>query len=631
MHRYWEIANTEGRKRAVQKLFLREFSLALLLFSVVLCFPLAASAKTRVNVSVEPKSGTVEDVFILEVTLSGSGAQALGSPQFESSSEFTLESAGTTMGHSFINGLSRSKTTFSYRVYPSAQLRPGTYRLPKGYFVVEGNKVALKQPQIEITDRKKVGSQIQAYTDFTQFVDNDKPFVGQQILYKARFVSRARAVQTSLDDADFQGFWRESYGSMRETAQVSLDNRTHLYSVREALFPAQAGELTIPARVLSTRIEVPSRHFRGRGWDPFREHWPGLLDFNPLYDTVTKRFVADPITVDAQPLPPSPVKDSGYIPVGRVRLASSVDKILIKKGESVNMTVELYGDANLRPYELPESFGGTSESDFKIYRDKPQIQTFYEDNHIAFKKKFTLALVPQRTGKLELPLIRIVTFDPEKMSYQILETPKRSLVVDPSEAEEQLIVSTGKDASTSIDTARKKRRIQVLGTDLLPQEVGKRVYGQRKVVAATTWIAIILFAPLFSIALSLYGRRWTRLRADPKLSASMNAWQSARDELEAVDRLADDEKLGKLTTILKTYLGNKFMRTGDSLTPNEAAELLRAQLGDSTLVEKVRATFAKLEGARFGGDASPLGEKDFLRLADEVKSNIREIERTSRK
>jgi len=371
----------------------------------------AAYADIQVSTDVTPKKGTVDDSFTLDVRFSGEAARLLTQPEFEDSKAFDLGRTSSSVSHSFVNGQQQSKVQYSFEFIPTPKLKPGKYALPQGTILVNGKETKLKQPYVTITKSDSAKSSRTAVgISFVQMVDIENPYVGQQILYKAQITSDKKIFRANINDGEFPGFWKESYNKRNEAITSIGNDRMTIHTIQEALFPTEAGIKTIGQRRITLSI-------RGdQGYNQRKDYWGGLLSFDihTRARMKKKRVVAGPINVHVRPLPSPPTPITTPILVGNVKLASSIDRTDIKQGESVNMRVELYGNANLRAFELP-TLSPTDEQNYKAYYDKPVLQVFHEKDRVRFVKKFAIALVPLKTGTLDAPNYTIHIFVSSKL------------------------------------------------------------------------------------------------------------------------------------------------------------------------------------------------------------------------
>lgn len=580
-------------------------ALLLILFLVV-----TASRALAVDISVdlEPKSGTTEDSFSLSVTIAGKAVGNASRPTFESSKQFTIDRVATSIGQHVVNGISTTTVTYTFKVYPAPDLAPGTYRLPTGSLTHENKRITLRSPEVTITASAAGAKDTNLGVDFVQVVDNLEPYIGEQVTYSAEIVSRGTIAQAVLDDVDFEGFYRETYGKAKESMRAVGTDGTKVYTVRDALFPTESGEVTIGPRGMTAQVQVPRRgRRRPNAWDPFAEAWPELRDLDSFYNRVEKRFVAPELQLTVRPLPPAPRPNLPYIPVGSVSLAASTDKKIIKAGEGLSYTVELYGDANLRPYELPAVESG----DFKVYADKPEIQTFIENGRIKFRKRFTMALVPLREGTVPLPQFEIVTFDPSSEEYKFLRTPERTVSVLPGPSRQTQAPSPVAPSESPVH--------EPSGDALRAQHAGAALgYAQSRVAQKNIWFLLIL-PPLCAAVFILYGRRAAALLADPQLLARRNAMQRALLRIDSWQR--SDGSPNALLAAVRSYIGDRFAIAPDGLTAAEIRDALQSELRDpQTLPLQAYELVSELERLIYAGPAHGAAK-----AASELATQTREL------
>ncbi|MCB0344553.1 MAG: BatD family protein [Bdellovibrionales bacterium] len=583
--------------------------------AVLLLLASSALADVRASVNISPDSGTVEDIFEMVVAVHGDPSGSAGSPKFEDSPNFSVNSLGQSSKHLFINGETTSVRTFRYQLIPSSSLKPGTYNGPKSYFEVNDNKVYLSQPKIEIVGGKAGSPSSQLDIDLTQTLSDPKPFFGEQILYEATVISKHNWRNARMSEIEYDGFWNESFG---DESQISKDlpGGARMFTLRTALFPVKSGKIHVPERSLTIdlRLERPSPS--RRRFDPM---WGSLPDaFDRYYQTVSKRLVAEPVYADVRPLPTPPAGAQSYIPVGKVTLAASVDKKLVQLGEGITMTIDFYGNANLRPLQLPKSGIESTKDSFKVYEDEPEIERFVEKNQIFFRKKFSLALVPKKSGKLKLPTFKLAVFDPKTEQYYWLETPERVIHVTPALDQESLVIS----APEITQGGTSKQQVTLLGEDLLPQHVGKQVLSPASRVSNSLFISLLLLFPALGFAGNYYGRKLAAIRSNPALAAKRLAMTTAASALNTCVKNGSADS-SELLSIARKYFGDRFERRGESLTSSEIKSIISKQTNDEQLAENLAGALSQLEhsqyGAAIGLASSALTPQQLLEMLQAVE------------
>jgi hypothetical protein len=388
----------------------------------------------EVTANLKPGYGTVNDVFTLSVMVSGKSSSNAAPPLFESSPDFTLEPIGTTTTTQIVNGVQSFQFGYSYRVIPSPKLKPGTYLLPKGSINVNGQQHRLENIKITILflNEKDNDATVSGRTgpiDFAQIVSDLRPYVGEQIIYRAELASTLPVAKAKLADIQLDNFLRESFGKDQERRRRV--GTTTIFSLAEPLFPTTPGKVVIPKREVSADLRAP-RQIPGIGNLPMLDDF--FADLDPLVGgaSITRRAFAKPIEMEVRPLPPAP-KDSkqNYYPVGSLKLTSDLNKSSVKQGEAVTLTIDVVSDGNLKPFDL--NLSGLDGSNFSAFVEPPKLEQINSNGEkLISRKTFSVSLVTKRAGSITIPSIRFYYFDPKRESYELASTEEYKLIVLPT-------------------------------------------------------------------------------------------------------------------------------------------------------------------------------------------------------
>lgn len=579
-----------------------------------------AAAAPTVSASIEPQQGTVQDIFVIEVTVKEIPESQLTEPVFDPSPNFRIERSGTSSSLQIVNGKQSQSFTYSFLVYPQSSLNPGTYQLPLGRIAINNRLLQLNSLSVEIVSAEAVSSPHSSssgqHVSFTQHVDLLEPYVGQQITYRAEIAADSSLSRGTLSKLDISGFWREQIRD-GEPKQRRRGNLT-VQSIVEVLVPTQSGVLTIPERILEAKLQRPRERQRRLGFgrspfdDSFFQGWPFITD-----DLVTKRYVAPALTVNVKPLPPAPASEQDYIPVGKITLLSKLTKHKLSQGESLTMKIKLSGDGNLRPLELSTSHL-QSKKEFRVYVDKPNLSTSVRGDKILYTKVFKLALVALQSGKLEVPVFRILTFDPERREYVHLETPQDFIDVLPDTSENQLIISgIQSEPHENLKPEDAKQEVQIINEDILPQHLGPSTYLPRSSWPPHQILLFLLVVPLCAIVCRILLSKRLTEASKPELAAQKKAGQKALAALGALDQECSLEEVRKTIT---SYLSDKFIISADTLTPRELASALGDRVKDYGLIQEVAALLNELERLVYSGlqTSAPGETKVIIKKAEEL-------------
>lgn len=592
------------------------------LLSLQYLFVQVVFADVNVSASVSPQKGTVEDTFIISVTVAGKEASKLGAPVFESNKYFKIESSGQSSEYSMINGAVSSAITYTFTVYPDAELTSGNYELPLGQFLAtKGESYQIKKLNIQILPRTMSASRANLGIDFAQIVDNTAPYVGQQVLYRAEVVATSQMLNGQLSALDIPDMWIESFNDKDEATRRGTRGNANVFSAREALFPTRAGTFKIPARTLMAKVMTGRRRMR----DPFFDIMPGFSSMQ-----TDQRIVAESLELSVRPLPNPPKANIKHILVGKVSINSVVDKLSLKEGESATLTITLKGDANLKPFELPDPvvLGG---DDFKLYYDAPELNTYPAEKRIVFEKTFRIAIVPKRSGKIALPVLEVVTFDPYEEKYNVLHSREQNITVLPNPDANKLLATAefSKEAQSS-KVEEEKKDINIITQDLFPQHVGEKLFLPRpQLNPMMVWVVLIML-PIMAVGWHVYNVRYEYLLRNPSAIAAELAFKNAlkaMDDLIATnDVTIKDANCGdSLAQIISSYLGDKYGINGKALTSNDVKMLVAEKTKNETLATEMSNHFAVLEQMRFASRGSH-DSNETSKLLDETKKLLSAIE-----
>jgi tetratricopeptide (TPR) repeat protein len=583
--------------------------------------------------SISPQEGTVEDTFELKVSLTGENASKILSPTFENSDSFQISQIGTSSRSSIINGVSSLEYIFFYRVTPAATLKPGKYPLPLGMLKINAQQYPLKQVYLTITDKNTpknvqgTTKQTKSGVDFVQLLSNQEPYVGEQLIYRAELVSSVSMVEASLEQPDFGGFLREDLGEKGESKRRIGNSNVFVYSSKEVLFPSKAGSLTVSPRSLRAKLQIQRPSRMPNSFDDLlnKDMWGGLFPdvtnfFDPNFDIIEKRFVADAVAVKVRELPPAPFALPKYVPVGKLSIRSQVDKKELKEGENVSFEITLEGDANLRPLEL-DLTKLLSPNDFKIYTDKPELKTEFIHDRLKFIKQFRFALVPTHPGALEIPKVKIPYFDPTARSntegdYKTLETVGEILKVapDPNKKYEPTpLPNTTNQANPAAPNAQPDKSTV---DDLLPQHQGAELElaDPDKPISDTLYLLILILPPLLVLWRFFERRRAEDLHSTSAEKLRQKAEQKAFNALanDHLEALSGKEFYSSLNLIFRNFISERFGLRVDGLTVRQIEDKLSEKINDPVLKESAGKILRQCENNLYRADVVTEQKQDLL-------------------
>ena len=227
----------------------------------------------------------------------------------------------------------------------------------------------------------------------TASVDDDTPYLGQQITYTFKFYRRAalfpsigRFGQPRLDPPGFSGFWNGQETDDDEYMETIGPNRYQVVELKTVLFPTVVGTLVIEPAGLT----VPIDFFEA----------PNYLE-------------TDPIVVEVLPLPPdAPAGFTGA--VGKFNISADVDSTDGKVNEPVQLSVRVVGEGNIET--LPDP-AWPEFQDWRVFESPANSSSRVIDGRLVGTRAYGSVLVPEKAGALTVPEIGYTYYDPSIEEY----------------------------------------------------------------------------------------------------------------------------------------------------------------------------------------------------------------------
>ena len=425
-------------------------------------------------------------------------------------------------------------------------------------------------------------------------IDNDKPFVGQQVTWSLWLLARVNVSGIDkLELPKMDGFWTEEIDAPQ---QLVGDSRivdgvpVQAYLLRKrALFPLRPGKLPIdPAEV-----EV-------------------LTGMGLLFSRSSVKREAQPISIDVQPLPtPRPDGfDDGN--VGEWSLTANVEPSAVTVGQPVTLHLVLSGRGNLRDVQMPKlpAIAGVRAYDATT-TDKPGI----EQGRAGGTRTVEQLLVPERTGEIELPALSMETFDPVQKQYRTLRTDPLRIAVGAAAG-----ASAGEQGASA--AAASQNLLEAGGLRPIRLRLTQISEGAPPWSAAWFWAALLL-APL---GLGLGAGTRLALRSawrDPDKLRVRGARSAARKRLRGAEALlarvggGGAEFHGEVARALTGYLADKQGIAVSGLTREELISALLARGQARGVIDGLCAVLDECDRARFApGSLSPKAQQALLEKAD---------------
>lgn len=507
-------------------------------------------------------------------------------PDFKGLKRLSGPAVGTSM--SIVNGAVSQEKTWSFSFLATSD-QP--VRVAPATIVVDGRTLSSESLTVPGRAQDKGGDDRPARLVLE--AEPRRPVVGQAVRLRLRldFNVNVRGYDApQLPTAP--GFVVESLDRPQqpEVGSRTVGGRTWQTAVLAEwlLFPVREGRLRLEP--LAMTLQVEERQGR-RGRDPF-DLFGGSL-FNRLK---TLSLSTEPLVFEVAPLPAG--APPGYRgAVGRFSLAAAPDRVALKAGEAVTMTVTIEGTGYLAGVEAPPL---THSPDLERYDTQEESSVKAGPEGQKGRRRFKTLLVPRLPGEQRIDALGFAWYDPVAGAYRSATAGPWVLTVAPG---------AGGVASVGVPAAA-GGRVQTYGQDIRqPLPVPERLLLRRAPPHHRwPWLAGMALTVLV-VPAAAAGAAWRdkRRREAPALRVR-GALRRARRRLAAgAGQAAAQEEA------LRGYLADRLGRAAPGLLLEDCRRELAFRGAPAVLVESLEQVWRRAEFARYAGEAPlPVAEVEGL-------------------
>ena len=401
-------------------------------------------------------------------------------------------------------------------------------------------------------------------------MDNDRPYLGQQITYVSKIYQRSGFPHSvHYEPPGFAGFWNVRATEQDEYSETIESEVYRVIELRTLLFPSIVGRIDIEPAVLT----VPD----------------GSSDAPTVVEGV-------PVTIEVRPMPTeAPAGFTGA--VGRFEISATVDTTTGRMNDSVQLTVTVQGAGNIDalPDPLWPEFLG-----WRVIGSPASVTSEVIDGKLVGSRTYASVLVPEMAGELTVPEISYAYYDPDLEEY--VQAATSPIVVSIGEADGVPSVPPSSAGGTEDDAElsgikRVRAAPPVLG------KAGGNVTENYGYWAAWTLPLLVIFGA------AVWRRRRDALEAALVDSRRRDALPNAQSTLSRAVAAGDDSAVAAADAVL-SYLSDRFAEPLTGLTREALGEQLRDAGVPTEVVERVENTLASGEAARYTPEAASAGHTE---------------------
>ena len=414
----------------------------------VLMMPLGLAAQVEFTAEVSKKKLGINERLRIDFEMNQDGDN-FEPPSFEGFR--VLGGPNQSISNSWINGKRSYSKTYSFFLAP---LKKGAITIGQAAIEVDGERYKSLPVEVLVTEAVEIPKDgnnadylASENVHLVAEVSNTNPYLNEAItvVYKL-YVSNQVSITSNwreIDSPKYADFWSQTLDQKGQLqiyeGQYRGEDYRYVVLRTAVLYPQKTGELSIEPLTLDVPIDVRSnrRDFFGRF----------------MSTRVNKTISAGRRTINVKPLPMEDRPEDFTGAVGFFDIDSSISRSELDAQESLEYSVTVRGEGNLKLFELPKP---QFPNAFEVYEPtrNDKISTRTSGMRGSVSEGYTL--VPQNQGTYPLPTLSFSYFDPNLERYITKTTQDHVVSVINGPAQESSAQNTeSKPANTVVvDTDR---------------------------------------------------------------------------------------------------------------------------------------------------------------------------------
>ncbi len=580
-----------------------------LMFCALLVDVAYAEGQKSLTMSIDRTSLSMGETATLDVKFVG-GDRNTPAPDMSKLTGFNILNRSSSINFRSVNGVSEKSTVHSMTISPK---QVGTFTIGPAEIVANGKSYKSNQITVKVTAEQPAtaaqagGQKKDLFME--AIVDNDNPYVGEQVLLTVRFYHAVNLIsQPSYTAPQTTDFWSDVISSQPSYFTNVGGRRYRVLEINTALFPTRSGRLQIGRAFLETQVSEKRKQ------DKF-----GFNSFFNRGRTVSLR--SRPLEINVKPLPSAnkPKDFSGV--VGSYAITASVDQSSTEVNAPVTVTYRISGLGNIKVLPRPKM---PQVSDFRVYEGSSDETVTKDKNVLGGIKVFEQTFIPTHEGRLKIPGVAYDFFDPSEGKYKVIHTSDIPLNVEPS--------SQALENHSSFNLGSNVR----VGSGMTAIRYIKKDHGgfsrKGEILLFNKWYIAINSIPLLGIlGALLYRKRRNKFATDTGYARARSAGRLANKRLKrasAVAKVANAEEFfGEIRQAILSFVADKLNVSPHGLTIGEVSEMLAAAGFKDEDLEKCRRLIQRADFVRYSsGSITEEHISDSLTLAREILIRLQEVD-----
>lgn len=378
-------------------------------YVVVLMIPMGLGAQVEFTAKVSKKKLGLNERLRIDFEMNQDGDN-FEPPSFEGFR--VLGGPNQSISNSWINGKRSYSKTYSFFLAP---LKKGIATIGQAAIEVDGERYKSLPVEVVVTEAVEIPKDgnnadylASENVHLVAEVSNTNPYLNEAItvVYKL-YVSNQVSITSNwreIDSPKYADFWSQNLDQKGQLqiyeGQYRGEDYRYVVLRTAVLYPQKTGELSIEPLTLDVPIDVRSnrRDFFGRF----------------MTTRVNKTISAGRRTINVKPLPLENRPEDFTGAVGFFDFDSSISRSELDAQESLEYSVTVRGEGNLKLFELPKP---QFPNAFEVYEPARNDKISTRTSGMRGSVSEVYTLVPQNQGTYPLPPLSFSYFDPNLERY----------------------------------------------------------------------------------------------------------------------------------------------------------------------------------------------------------------------
>ena len=402
-------------------------------YVVVLMIPMGLGAQVEFTAKVSKKKLGLNERLRIDFEMNQDGDN-FEPPSFEGFR--VLGGPNQSISNSWINGKRSYSKTYSFFLAP---LKKGVATIGQAAIEVDGERYKSLPVEVVVTEAVEIPKDgnnadylASENVHLVAEVSNTNPYLNEAItvVYKL-YVSNQVSITSNwreIDSPKYADFWSQNLDQKGQLqiyeGQYRGEDYRYVILRTAVLYPQKTGELSIEPLTLDVPIDVRSnrRDFFGRF----------------MTTRVNKTISAGRRTINVKPLPLENRPEDFTGAVGFFDFDSSISRSELDAQESLEYSVTVRGEGNLKLFELPKP---QFPNAFEVYEPARNDKISTRTSGMRGSVSEVYTLVPQNQGTYPLPPLSFSYFDPNLERYITKTTQDHIVSVINGPAQESALQS----------------------------------------------------------------------------------------------------------------------------------------------------------------------------------------------